>query len=559
MFSEKSRILFFLYVCIFFALVIGVRLFHLQVLEGDFYAKLAGNQAEKTITTYRGRGEIYDRTGKPMAINRRVASVFVFGSNLKDRRKFIIDLANNGITMSKSNKKRVYKSDGFVWIKRNIGIEEARELKKNIPELDYTVTENRLYPENELASSVIGFTGTDNQGLWGLEGRFEKVLKGDKTELVSLRDSTGRLILFEDTRDKKRTVSSVHTTIDMYLQGTVEHLLREDAAAFRAREGVAVAMDVKTGDILFAASSGGFDPNNFRSYGKSDWKNRAATFLYEPGSIFKPVSFSYLLDRHSQDIEEKVDCEMGRYTIYGHTIKDVHRYGMLTAKDVLVKSSNIGIIKLTKKVKNEDFYEFLSIAGFGAKTGVLGLGEEEGLLRSYKNWSGLSRPSLSMGQEILVTPLQMVRFYAAVANGGFLLKPRIVKEVSKNGRTVTPEVDRLPIMSETSATKLGKILAEVVEEGTGKRAKSSYIDIAGKTGTGQRFDSEKGEYSSRDYAASFAGFFPADDPKIAMVVVYDSPRTSIYGGSTAARTYRKIAEIASLYLGLKRNVINESL
>jgi len=217
------------------------------------------------------------------------------------------------------------------------------------------------------------------------------------------------------------------------------------------------------------------------------------------------------------------------------------------------------MIKLTDKVDRKDFYEYMRTAGFGQKTGITGISEEDGLLRSYRQWSGLSRPSLSIGQEILVTPLQMARFYAAVANSGFLVTPSIVEKVEKNGRSESPEAQKTPIMSEATAKTMQALLAEVVKEGTGQKAKSSFVEIAGKTGTGQKFDKASGSYSSREYTASFAGFYPAQNPGVAMVVVYDSPKLSIYGGSTAAVTFKRMAELTSLYLGLQRKDVDESI
>jgi cell division protein FtsI (penicillin-binding protein 3) len=559
MFSERSRIRFFVYLSIFLGVLISGRLFYLQVIKGDFFADLAVSQAASEYTAYKGRGYIYDRNGKELATNKKVASLYVFASNLENRRAFIAKLSNAGVKLSNTTKDRILKQQGFVWIERNVSISLARKIKEQVPQVEFTIGENRFYPERYLASTIIGFTGVDNQGLWGLENKYDNLLKGEKVNLVALRDNRGQLILFEDNKAKTVSESALYMTIDTYLQGTAEYLLRKGVEEFRADKGIAVGIDVKTGNIMFAASTDTFDPNNYSRYSDKSWKNDVTSFLFEPGSIYKPVAFSYLVEKQMVKMDEIINCENGKFRIHGHTIKDVHPAGMLSAKDVLVKSSNIGMIKLTDKVDRKDFYEYMRLAGFGEKTGISGVSEEDGLLRSYKQWSGLSRPSLSMGQEILVTPLQMARFYAAVANGGLLVKPIIIKGVEKNGKITNEEIITKPLMTaETSAT-MRSILTEVVTDGTGQKAKSGFVQIAGKTGTGQKFDATTGKYSNREYAASFAGFFPAQNPSIAMVVVYDSPKASIYGGSTAAVTFRRMAELTSLYLGLQRNNLDESI
>jgi len=312
---------------------------------------------------------------------------------------------------------------------------------------------------------------------------------------------------------------------------------------FKADKGIAIGMDVKTGEILFAVSYHGFDANKYTKYPQDLWKNYSTYYLFEPGSIMKPFTFIYLLEKDMLNLNENVFCENGKYNIYNHTIKDVHPYGTLSASDVLVKSSNIGTIKLNSKIPSKEFYEYLKSLGFGNATKVVGSGEEEGLLRNYKKWSGLSQPSISIGQEILVTPIQIVRLYAAIANGGYLLKPKFVK--TSDNETVRK------VFTEKSLSIVRPLLREVVERGTATTAKSDYVSIAGKTGTAQKFDKRLGKYSDSEYTASFAGFFPYEDPKIAMVVIYENPRKSIYGGTTAAVTFKKIAEEISVLLGHK--------
>ncbi|ADD68969.1 Peptidoglycan glycosyltransferase [Denitrovibrio acetiphilus DSM 12809] len=557
--NDRNRINFFSFLAFLALGTLVARVAYLQLWEGEFYTDYAGKQAKGVMESTRGRGYILDVKGEPLALNKKSASLYVFAGEINDRKGFVLKLKKAGLHLSKDVVTRILKNDSFVWLERNIDIDRAEKIQKQVPNVEYLLEEQRLYPERKLAASVIGFTGVDNKGLGGLEYRYEKILQGHKLRLLSLKDNRGKRIVFEDTRKEKAIDTYLYLTIDKYLQGLTEEILREDTAGFMAKRGIAVAMDAYTGDILFAASSGGFDPNEFGKYSKSEWKNYSAGFLFEPGSIFKPVLFSLLMDKKNLNIREMVNCENGRFSLYGHVIRDVHPYKILTARQVLMKSSNIGTVKLSDKVSKNEFYKFMKDAGFGQKTGVSGLGEEEGILREAKHWSGLSKPSISIGQEVMVTPLQMVRFYSAIANGGRLINPKIVSKVENGGDTYRPKFEAKRIFSENTAKALQSLLRDAVTDGTGVNARSSYVEISGKTGTGQRIDSDTGTYSKSNYVASFAGMFPADNPRIAMVVLYSSPKKSIYGGSTAAYTFSKLAEQVSMHLGIKRSYVYESL
>ena len=557
--TENSRLTFFSWFAVFIFCLMGAKVVYLQTAQNDFYAGKASRQSKGVMESTKGRGLILDANGSPLALNKKSASLYVFPEELKNRQSFIDRLRREGIRISAGKKRRILNGKGFVWITRNVEVADAKRIQEEIPEIEYVLEEQRFYPERKLAASIVGFTGVDNEGLNGVEYRYNDVLEGSKFQLLAMRDNKGKRIIFEDPQKKKDVDTVVYLTIDEYLQGLSEEILRQDTAEFMADKGMAIAMDAQTGEIIFAASSGGFDPNEFRKSPQSEWKNYPASFLYEPGSIFKPVLFSLLLDKHNLNTNRAIDCENGMYNLYGHTIKDVSKSGVISAEQVLIKSSNIGMVKLSDGVTKKEFYEYIKTLGFGDKTGISGVIEEEGLVRNYKRWSGLSKPSISIGQEILVTPLQMVRFYGAIANGGVLKNPKIVKKVEKGGETFTPKNKEERVFSETTAKRIQGLLEKVVKDGTGKNAYSDYVEIGGKTGTGQRIDTETGTYSKTGYVASFAGVFPADNPKIAMVVVYKEPKSSIYGGVTAARTFRSLAEQISMHLGLKRSYVYESV
>ncbi len=556
--NEKSRISFFSWLAIFIFCLMGLRIVWLN-FDGAFYSDLAAKQSTGIMESSKGRGLIVDAQGHPLAINKKSASLYVFPAELKDRQGFIDKLRQAGIRLPADKRNRILKSNSFVWLARNIDVADAERVQKYVDKVEYILEEQRLYPERKLAASIVGFTGTDNKGLGGIEYRYDNILEGRKFRILGLKDNKGKRIILEDPEKKKEVDTMIYLTIDQYLQGLSEEILREDTEAFQADKGIAIAMDAETGEIVFAASSGGFDPNDYKKYPSKEWRSYPAAFLYEPGSIFKPVIFSLLMDSHRLNLNELVNCENGIYNIYGHNIKDVHKNGLISAEQVMVQSSNIGTIKLSEKVTKKEFYEYIDKLGFGQKTGVAGILEEDGLLRNYKKWSGLSKPSISIGQEILVTPLQMARFYSAIANGGMLKNPKIVKKVVKGEDTYTPKDAGVRVFSEATAERLHTLLKKVVKDGTGKNAYSDYVEIGGKTGTGQRIDKETGTYSKSGYVASFAGIFPADNPKIAMVVVYKEPKSSIYGGSTAAKTFKTLAEQVSMHLGLKRSYVYESV
>ncbi|MDY6821572.1 MAG: penicillin-binding transpeptidase domain-containing protein, partial [Deferribacterota bacterium] len=261
-----------------------------------------------------------------------------------------------------------------------------------------------------------------------------------------------------------------------------------------------------------------------------------------------------LVDNGLINEHERIDCENGSYRISGNIFNDVEPHGSLNIYDVVVESSNIGMVKLAKRIQPIKLYNYLKICGFGKKTGIYGLNEESGLVRDLNRWSNLSKYSISIGQEILVTPIQILRFYAAIANGGLLMKPKIIKALEGRKKYLDTEYRR--IFSTNTSNIMKSILRNVVLEGTGSNAKLKYLDISGKTGTAQKFNIHNNSYSTKDYIASFVGYFPLINPEYAMIVLYDSPKKSIYGGSTAAVTFRKIAEQIAIYKHLgNKNIV----
>ncbi|MDR2105032.1 MAG: penicillin-binding protein 2 [Deferribacteraceae bacterium] len=542
MLSDKLLLKIFGAASIAFIAATLVRLFYLQVLHYDFYDKLVSVQSTARISFSKDRGLILDRSGKNLAINQKMASLYLFGKNIEDADDIIASLKKSGIELAPLTEKRIRDKTNFIWIERKLPIAKAEKIKESVGGgLNYVLEDARLYPENSMLAGVIGTTGTDNQGLSGIEYFKEKILRAKLIPANIIRDSRDKLIIFDDAPLRTEPDSAIFLTVDTQLQAVIDILLAQDMAEYKAKRAIALAMNIKTGEIL--AYSG-------ISADKSEAdKNLMSTFLFEPGSIFKGITFGYLIEKGLYRAGEKVNTSAA-VDLYGHKIKDVYIYNSLTQQDIFAKSSNIGTVQLTRNVGSEAFYKFMVHCGFGVKTGIDGVSEEGGILREPKNWSGLSLASLSIGQEIMVTPLQIVRYYAAIGNNGIAVKPRIIGKYIENGSEYPSKTESVQIMSPQTAKTLLNLLATVVDKGTGKRAKSAIVNIGGKTGTGQVADPATKSYSKTDYIASFAGVFPANDPKVAMIVLFDSPRSSIYGGETGAVSFRKIAEQIAFFYNL---------
>ena len=315
-------------------------------------------------------------------------------------------------------------------------------------------------------------------------------------------------------------------------------------------------MDIKTGEIILAANVNGFDPHNYWKYKPETWSNHGFNYVFEPGSIFKTVAFSYLHNSNKLDRNRLIDTSK-KITIGKYTYSDTKYYGTLTVDEVFTHSSNIGMTQLIRgeNSNRQGFYDFLVNSGFGEKTGIYGANEESGIVKPVSSWSKTSLTSMAIGYEVLVTPLQVVRFYAAVANGGIMVNPKIISKIIKGNETAIPEHTEKQIMSKETASYMLDLMQQTVVAGTGQKANTELTKIAGKTGTARVYDNKAGAYSTQNYSASFAGVFPAENPKVAMIVVYESPRSSIYGGSTAANVFRQIAE----FISTEKHYFNEEI
>jgi cell division protein FtsI (penicillin-binding protein 3) len=389
--------------------------------------------------------------------------------------------------------------------------------------------------------------GLDNKGLGGLEAAYDRQISGAQGKLLYQTDAHGRA--FSRLERPPTAGATVELTIDEYLQHVAERELREGVLRNRAAGGTVLIMSPKTGEILALANEPTFNPNAFASASAEERRNRAVQDLYEPGSTFKVVTASAALDEKVIDVDDIIDVSAGKIRFGSRVIDDVHRYGPLSFTDVMVKSSNVGAIKVGLALGAERLGKYVRRFGFGRALSPDFPGETTGIVWDAAKLDNSALASVSMGYQIGVTPLQMAAAVSSVANGGELIQPRVVRALIENGRR--QEVKRTVLgrtISADTAVTLTGIMEEIVERGTGTYAQVEGFTIAGKTGTASKV--VDGRYSRSDYFASFVGFFPSRNPVATIIVVIDSPRTSIYGGPNAGPVFARVAEATLRHLGI---------
>jgi len=537
-----------------FALIL-FRLFNLQILQAAELTVKADRQHRKAVSVQGPRGSIYDRHGKVLAINMDVPSVFGVPASLDDPSGVARDLSPVLRVRAGEIEKKLKQERSFVWIARKLDPEQGRRLERMPLEGIGVVMEGqRFYPKGPLLSHVLGFAGMDSQGLEGIERRYDPSLRGEKQMVVLQRDALGRTVFPKGLHEQAPSAGhNVILTIDEVIQYIAEKELEEAVTATRAKGGIAIVMEPRTGAILAMAVNPRFDPNTVRAISADRWRNRALTDTYEPGSTMKIFVAAAALEEKVMEPETLVYGENGRMVVAKTVIHDHDRLGWMTFAQVIQRSSNIGSVKTAMALGAERLYRWLRAFGFGERTEIDLPGEVAGLIKEPRDWERRSLASIAIGQEIGVTALQLVTAVAAIANGGWLMKPYTVSEIrDEKGRVVvqvSPQVRRQPISPESVHT-LSKILEGVVTHGTGSKAAVPGYRVAGKTGTAQKIDPKTGAYSSNLSVGSFVGYVPADDPRLAIVVVIDEPQTEAWGGVVAAPVFRRVAEQALQHLGV---------
>ncbi|HYO13203.1 MAG TPA: penicillin-binding protein 2 [Thermoanaerobaculia bacterium] len=552
----KRRLLFVVAGGAIWVALIGARLYQLQVVRYDHYAGKAERQQQRVVTLDPPRGTIYDAQGRELAVSVQVDSAYAVPPEIEDPAAAAQAIA--GIVPGLDVKKltRQLASDReFVWVARKLDPPVAAAVRRlDLEGLYFLPESKRYYPMRELASQILGYVGTDNHGLAGLELLYDEQVAGKPVIRTVLRDARrGTVVSPELSFADPEPGADLHLTLDAAVQHVVERELARAVEERGASRGIAVFLDPRTGGVLAMASYPGFDPNEFGKYPSSRWRNRAIGDVYEPGSTFKVITAAAALGSGLVRAEDEFDCEMGGVVVYGKLIRDHKPFGRLTFAEVLAKSSNVGVIKAALLMGDERLYSAVRGFGFGEPTGIDLPGESGGIVHPLERWNNRAKAYVSFGQGISVTPLQLARAIAAIANEGSLLKPHVVAAMGRGGSLV-PTYPELPVtgrpISPQTARELKRLLEGVVMTGTGKAAGVPGYRVAGKTGTAQI--PVAGGYHRSHYLPSFVGFAPADRPAIVGVVAIAEPKGFAYhGGQVAAPVFGAVARQVLLYLGIR--------
>lgn len=551
----NRRTVFMLALVSSWLLAIGARLYQLQVVEHDAYRERAERQQNRVVELTPPRGTIYDRRGHELAVSVEVRSVAADPTMIEDPAATAAALAEL-LDLDAGRLAADLDSDrGFVWIRRKIDpVLAARVAERKLDGVFLLVENKRYYPLQTLAAQVLGFVGTDNSGLAGLEFHYDPVVAPETGRRSVVRDARfGTTVPFPHHEiSAARPGQDLFLTLDAAIQHVVEQALHEAVRTSNARHGMVVVMDPATGAVLAMASYPTFDPNRFAAYPEESWRNQPVVDAYEPGSTFKMVTVAAALEAGALDPHRVFDCEMGGIRFGRTLIKDHHPFGRLTVHQILTKSSNVGAIKIGQAAGRERFYATIRAFGFGRPTGIDLPSESPGILRPLERWSPLSPAYHAFGQGLSVTAMQLAVAFSAIANGGRLLKPYVVARISGPGEPEARERQRevvgLPI-SPSSVRQIRSMLESVVIEGTAKAAAVPGYSAAGKTGTAQKAV-PGGGYAANRHVASFVGFAPADDPAVVVAVILDEPRPRYHGGEVAAPAFRAIVARTLVYLGV---------
>ncbi len=537
-------------------LAMGLRAFQLQMIQGDKLKRLGEKQRLQEWTFLPRRGSILDRNGEPLAISLEAQSVYVRPRRVKNPERTAAQLAKALRMKPRQLLRRVKAGKPFVWVKRQATPKEIQRVRVlRLEGVGMYYEPKRYYPHGRLAGQMIGFVGSDSQGLEGVEGYYDKFIRGEVGSSIVEQDALGRKVMVQGVeRLEVPPGADIQLTLDASIQSLVEKQLEATVTRFRAKAGTAVLVEPYTGEVLAMANYPYFNPNSFSQFPSHRWRNRSVTDSFEPGSTFKVVGAAAALDEGVIGKEDLFYCELGRYSYGGRIIRDEKKYGWLTLDKILKYSSNIGIIKIVDKLKKDRYFKYIRKFGFGQPTGIDLPGEANGLLRPSSRWNRVDLAAHAFGQGIAVTPIQLVMAYAAIANGGLLMRPYVVRRVvDSKGKVLVEHESRVVrrVISQKAARELTSILRGVVSDGgTGARAGLEGFQVAGKTGTAQKADLINGGYVPEKRIASFVGFVPAGDPRMVLLVLLDEPELSVYGGVVAAPLFRRIARGTLRHLGI---------
>lgn len=553
----------FMLVVAFFILwigAIGVRLVHLQVNQSGWLRERAQDQRRDELKSRMLRGTIYDRSERALAMSVKVKSLYADPREIEDVEATARDVAAalkikpdqilKDLREGKEANKR------FVWLAQKLDEDAAQQINKKLETYDlkkfdapkykglhWREEQKRSYPYKNLAAQIVGFSNADDIGQAGIEQSQEEILRGAVVKKWQDRDRLGRV--YEEEEATREPPKDIVLTISHSIQYKVEQALEKGARASNSKSGMAIVLEPKTGEILAMANYPSFDPNRYTEFPAENYQNKAIQAIYSPGSVFKLITYGAALDANLMSADGMIDCSRGFIEVAGHRFNDPHATKTMSYVEAMAVSSNVAAIKTGMSLGKENFYLYAQKFGFGQPTGIELPAEARGLFRSPETWNGDSLASMSIGYEIGVTAMQMVSAYGAIANGGVLIKPHIIKEIRHSGgkSAVVPELAATPIVSENAARGLKKMLREVVVKGTAKRAQLNGYTSAGKTGTAWKYNAKLKRVDAGKYVSSFIGMAPAENPAVVILVVMDEPQGGARdGGQVSAPVFREIAE-----------------
>ena len=551
--SRFNSIFLFLIICL---IIFSVRLVLIQIFRSTYLAHLAEKQHNYILDLEPKRGTIYDRNMRPLALNVAVDSLYAKPRTMTEKNKTeAVEKLSKLLNVSPQFlSERLSRKKYFFWLLRKLPAEIVEKIKAlHIQGLDFVRESKRYYPDQFLAAHLIGFAGMDNKGLEGIELWYDKYLKGEFGWTQVLRDAHQRELLIEKNSVPPRDGFNVVLTIDETIQYIAERALQKAFEKHNAQGASIIVMDPKTGEILAIANRPTYDLGKPENIPAENRINRALVFTYEPGSVFKIVTAAAALEEKAAQEDDKFFCENGKYKVGNHILHDHHPSGTLTFQGVFEQSSNIGVTKIAQLLGPQKIYEYARRFRFGMPTGINMPGEAPGYLKPVRLWSKTSIGAIPIGQEVTVTVLQLICAISVIANDGVYMQPFVVKCIKDNQDEIIKEFQPravAQVIKPETARRVKAILKGVVENGTGKRARIAGVSVAGKTGTAQKVVS--GTYSHNKYYATFFGFAPVEDPKLAVIVVVDEPHPDYFGGTVAATVFQEVVRDSLKYLAASK-------
>ncbi len=575
-------------ICLFFLLwtcTIAGRLFWLQIVQHKEYVERAARQQQRTFEVAPRRGVLYDRNLHELAMTVLVDSVYADPAEIDNKQAAArtlaaivhVDPEDNRTTVA-AIADRLANGHNFAWVARRVRPDVAAKVRAlNMKGIYFQKEFQRFYPDNQIAAQVLGYVGVDDNGLGGLEEKFDGELHGVPGRMYTAMDARREVVVSseQDPQPGRNLVLTIDENIQFMAERALDHAMQKT----QALNGTVVVQDVHTGQILALAIRPTFNPNDFRHTTPALLRDHAVSDVYEPGSTFKLVTYAAALDQHLVTPDDIIDCQGGQIMLAGSVIHDDRSdrgIGKVTVATALARSSDVGVIKVALKLGPDRLYKYIRAFGFGQRTGIELPGETRGLLRPVSRWQPASIGYVAIGQEEAVTPLQLVSMVSTIANGGVYLPPHVLMPQSQtpensDQKSAPPQAAAVPfradedlpnplpdgahrVISTLTAAQMRKMLEGVVLFGTGKEAQLDGYSSGGKTGTAQKIDPATHRYSKTMHIASFAGFAPVNNPVIAVAVIIDTPKGQYYGSSVSAPVFTEVAQQVLEYLGVPHDI-----